>query len=308
MLLYTAAPLFAGDLYTTLKTSPDVMADPSFNFYDGILNPPDDSLSADIDHYWMSASLKERFIVLNPEEGEDYIPGYVNVNEELPYRYRKLIADSIYLQVFLISTIGVLALMPESVSHWNTSDRREKSLTERWREHVKTKPVWDKDGWAVNYIGHPVAGAIYYTTARNEGMSVFESAAYTTLMSTIFWEYGYEAFAEIPSVQDLVVSPVFGSLLGEGMFILEGKLDQNGGTVWGSRTLGNISYFLLNPMGNIANGLNDLLASYNSEISVTMTLQTYPHANDIPPFNFTDSISGTVHFQNRDYGFIITLR
>lgn len=308
LLIFTAAPLFAGDLYNTLKTSPGAVETPSFERNDKTLNPPDDSLAADVDRYWMSASLKERFIVLNPEAGEDYIPEYVNVNEELPYRYRKLIADSIYLQLFLISTIGVLALMPESVSHWNSDDRSEKSLAERWHEHVKTKPVWDQDGWIVNYIGHPVTGAIYYTTARNDGMSIFESAAYTTLMSTFFWEYGYEAFAEIPSVQDLVVSPVFGSLLGEGMYVLEGKLDQNGGLVWGSRALGDISYFLLNPMGNFANGLNDLLKRYNSEISVTMTLQTYPRANDISQFRFGDSLSNMGHFQDRDYGFIITLR
>ncbi|WP_422121346.1 DUF3943 domain-containing protein [Photobacterium damselae] len=28
-------------------------------------------------------------------------------------------------------------------------------------------------------------------------------------MSTVYWEYGVEAFAEVPSIQDLVVTPCF---------------------------------------------------------------------------------------------------
>ncbi|MFZ2890098.1 DUF3943 domain-containing protein, partial [Sulfuricurvum sp.] len=52
--------------------------------------------------------------------------------------------------------------------------------------------------------------------ARNDGLSIGESAAFSTLMSTFFWEYGYEAFAEVPSIQDLIFTPLVGSLFGEG--------------------------------------------------------------------------------------------
>ncbi len=291
-------------LYDDLSATP--LSDSGFSA-DTPLTTPRDTLLKDLHDYRMSASLQQQFAVFNGEDGEDYIPEYYNVNEALPYRYRKLIEDSVYLQGFLISAIALLAVMPESVSKWDMDELQEKSLQERWREHFRTKPVWDGDDWGINYIGHPVSGAIYYTLARNDGMSIFESAAYSTLMSTFFWEYGYESFAEKPSIQDLFVTPLFGSFLGEGMYLLERKLDRNGGMVWGSGILGNVSYFFLNPMGNIANGMTALLQHYNSEMRVTMTLQTYPRADDISQFRFGDPVDNPLRFKDRDYGFLITL-
>ena len=307
-MLVCALTLHAGNrLYADLSASPSQMLSASGFSAGTSLTPPDDTLLKDLHDYGMSASLQQQFAVFNGDDGEDYIPEYYNVNEALPYRYRKLIEDSVYLQVFLISTIGILAVMPESVSKWDMDALEEKSLQERWREHLKTKPVWDKDDWAINYIGHPISGAIYYTLARNDGMSIVESAAYSTLMSTFFWEYGYESFAEIPSIQDIIVTPLFGSFMGEGMYLLEKRLDRNGGRVWGSSILGNISYFFLNPMGSIANGLSGILQDYNSAMHVTMTLQTYPRADDISQFRFGDPVDSPLRFKDRDYGFLITL-
>ncbi len=307
-MLVCALNLYAGNrLYDDLSASPGQMLPASAFHAAPVLTPPGDTLSQGLQDYQMGASLHQQFAVFNGEEGEDYLPEYYNVNEELPYRYRKLIEDSVYLQVFLISTIGLLAVMPESVSKWDMDELEEKSLQERWREHLKTKPVWDEDDWGINYIGHPVSGAIYYTLARNDGMSIFESAAYSTLMSTFFWEYGYESFAEIPSIQDLIVTPLFGSFLGEGMYVLEKRLDRNGGMVWGSRILGNVSYFFLNPMGSMANGISGILQDYNSEMRVTMTVQTYPRSDDISQFRFGDPVDSPVRFKDRDYGFLITL-
>jgi Domain of unknown function (DUF3943) len=311
VLLSVVIPSFASNtLYEDLKTDVDPkVLTPSFELNpDHSLKPIDDMLSQNLHQYWISESLQQQFQVLNGEDGEDYLPEYVNVNENLPYRYRKLIEDTIYLQVFMITAVAALSLMPDSFTGWNAEDLEDKSLEKRWGEYSSTKPVWDEDDWAVNYIGHSVSGAIYYTMARGDGMSIFESAAYTTLMSTFFWEYGYEAFAEIPSIQDLIVTPVFGSILGEGMYILEGKLDRNGGLVWGSRALGNISYFVLNPMGNMANGISDILKSYNSELTATMTLQSYPRSDDVSQFRLSNPVSNPIRFQDRDYGFIITLQ
>ncbi|MCJ7764395.1 MAG: DUF3943 domain-containing protein [Thiovulaceae bacterium] len=306
--LLFSLPLFAvNTLYDDLRQASMQMSKPPLEHYFDA-TPEDDTLHRDIQHYRMRASLKEQFEVLNGDEGKDYIPEYVNVNEKLPYRYRKLIEDSIYLQVVMISAVGVLAVMPKRISGWDITKLQEKSLQDRWQEHVQKKPVWDKDHWSINYIGHPVAGAIYYTIARNDGMSVFESAAYSTLTSTFFWEYGYEAFAEVPSIQDLIVTPLFGSFLGEGMYVLEGKLDKNGGMIWGSALLGNISYFFLNPMGNMANGMSAILKRYNRDLSVTMTLQTYPRVDDTSQFRLADPVSSPVRFQERDYGFIIILQ
>ncbi|MGB5963915.1 MAG: DUF3943 domain-containing protein [Sulfurimonadaceae bacterium] len=308
--LICTIPLLAGSptLYDDLKASSTQPVQSSFaQVPDSNLTPLNDLFSDEIDRYWISTSLKQQFEELYGDEGEDYIPEYVNVNEELPYRYRKLIEDTVYLQVVMVTAVAALSLMPESFTGWKEEEVEDVPLEKRWRQRVSEKPIWDEDDWDINYIGHTVSGAIYYTMARGDGMSIFESAAYTTLMSTFFWEYGYEAFAEIPSIQDLIVTPLFGSILGEGMYILEGKLDKNGGMLWGSRALGNISYFVLNPMGNFANGISDILKRYNSELSVRMTWQTYPRTDDISQFRLSDPASSPVRFQDRDYGFLITL-
>ena len=238
---------------------------------------------------------------------KDYLPTAMNVNETLPYRYREVVEDSVYLQVVMLSSIGILAFLPEDITNWNAAKLEEKSLSQRWKDHVSTKPVWDNDSWVINYIGHPVAGAYYYTLARNDGFTIGESAAFSTLMSTFFWEYGYEAFAEVPSIQDLIFTPLVGSLFGEGMFMLEGKLDQQGGVVFGSKSLGNISYFFLDPLGSIADGLKDTLLFFRIDLDVTMSIQTYPQFRVIP-HHLTGEPTDSILYGDREIGFIITFQ
>lgn len=228
---------------------------------------------------------------------------FINVNETLPPRYKAVVEDSLYLQLIMLSSITALAMLPEEITNWNAAKLEEKSLSTRWKDHVSTQPVWDNDSWVINYIGHPISGAWYYTMGRNDGMSIGESAALSALMSTFFWEYGYEAFAEVPSIQDLIFTPLFGSILGEGMYILEGKLDQNGGKVFGSRALGNVSYFLLDPLGNIANGMKEALLYFRIDLDVTMTIQTYPKFPAI-----TGEPTDTILSSDREIGFILTFQ
>ncbi|HZF69594.1 DUF3943 domain-containing protein [Sulfuricurvum sp.] len=249
----------------------------------------------------------EEFHLTEDAEKKDYLPQYINVNDQLPDRYKNLIGDSVSLQFLMISTIGFLAILPDSITNWNSEKLKERSLGERWKENVSTTPVWDHDNWMINYIGHPVSGAFYYTLARNDGMSMGESAAFSALMSTFFWEYGYESFAEVPSIQDLIFTPLLGSILGEQMFTLQKKLDQEGGVVLGSKTLGDMSYFILDPLGNIAYGIGNTLKRLNFDADVTMSIQTYPLAK-VPPYNSDMPIEDSLHFKEREYGFIITIQ
>ncbi len=241
------------------------------------------------------------YLPLDPFLCDDYAVRDINVNEALPARYRRVIEDTVYVQVAMIATVAALAMMPESISKWDMDALNEQSLGERWKENVTTKPVWDKDEWSINYIGHPVSGAAYYALARNEGMSIFESAAYATILSTFFWEYGYESFAEKPSIQDQIFTPLIGSFLGEGMHQLEIKLDANGGVIWGSKGFGSFCYFWLDPMGNMARGLSDIF-----DVSVTMTFANYTHYADPSQFRYDNDQAQPVRFQDRDYGFMLT--
>ena len=112
-----------------------------------------------------------------------------------------------------VAAMGLLFMLPESVTNWNMDELQEKSLGERWKEKVSEGPVIDKDDWMINYIGHPLSGAAYYTVARHSGAGIMKSFGYSVLMSTFFWEYGLEAFAEVLSLQDLIITPLIGSLM-----------------------------------------------------------------------------------------------
>ena len=74
-------------------------------------------------------------------------------------------------------------------------------------------------------------------------------------MSTFFWEYGIEAFAEIPSVQDLIFTPVVGSVVGEIFFITKKRIVRHDKKVLNSRFLGITSLFIIDPFNTILDGL-----------------------------------------------------
>jgi len=170
----------------------------------------------------------------------------------------KLVRQTAYLAGIGVMVIGGLILAPESVSKWDTSNPVKfiGSMPANWSEHVSKGPVVDGDKWAINYIGHPVSGSFYYQVARHDGFGVIGSTLYSAAMSGLFWEFGIEAMAEIPSTQDLIVTPLGGALLGEAFYQVDQIIDAGGGTVLGSRVLGGISKFLLNPAGTIVDGID----------------------------------------------------
>ena len=301
-----AIPLHASTtLYEALASLPK--SDPIYRskpFEEGAFQLKEETLLKDFNSYWMRSMLQSQFTLYNSGQYDDYIVKDINVNKSVNAEARAITEDTIYTQVALITAVGVLVVVPESISKWDLEELQKKSLSERWTEHVTTKPVWDEDEWAINYIGHPVFGAVYYAMARNDGLDIFESALFSTVMSTFFWEYGYESFAEIPSIQDLIFTPLLGSFLGEGMHILEKDLDENQGVIWGSKTLGSVSYFFLDPMGNIAQGLSESL-----DIYVTMEFANFSRYNDHSQFRYSNEQTiqaEPVRFEDRDYGFMLT--
>ena len=149
------------------------------------------------------------------------------------------------------AVMGVILLLPEEISKWDKSEFGKGQLREKWWDNVKAGPVWDNDKWYVNYIGHPYFGGVYYQGARKSGYNEWNSFMYSALMSTFYWEYGIEAFAEVPSMQDLVVTPLGGWIYGEWAHHKEQEIRARGGTALGSKTWGSISLFLLDPLGSI---------------------------------------------------------
>lgn len=127
---------------------------------------------------------------------------------------------------------------------------------------------------------HPYFGGVYYTAARHAGFNEFESFLYSATMSTFFWEYGVEAFAEVPSWQDIFITPFFGAVIGELMFEAEQNIVANGGEVMGSDTMGGVTLFFLNPIGHIHGWVSsawEALRMFPSKAALGQTTQMQPN-------------------------------
>jgi hypothetical protein len=168
--------------------------------------------------------------------------------------FKKLaINTSIYFGTSLL-VFGALNLCPESVSGYKKTEFKVNSMFSRWHEHVREGPMLDGDKVYVNYVFHPYCGAVYYMTARSCGFKSYECFLYSAVMSTFFWEYGVEAFAEVPSTQDLLVTPIVGSAIGEGFFYIKKQIVEHDRRVLGSKFLGAVSLFVMDPFNTILDG------------------------------------------------------
>jgi len=151
-----------------------------------------------------------------------------------------------------LGVVTVLAVMPEEMTGWeNDSD-----IFNKWVKNITKGPVWDRDNWAYNYIGHTYSGGVYYQVARKSGYRQWDSFIYATMMSTFYWEYGVESFAETPSIQDLAVTPIMGWIYGEWAYQTELKVRDNNNRVAGSKALGETCLFLLDPIDSLGRGVN----------------------------------------------------
>ena len=167
-----------------------------------------------------------------------------------------------------VATVGLMTFLPESITNWTSEDRDFSNLANKWWDNVSSGPIWDKDDHYLNYVMHPYFGGVYYTAARHAGFDEFESFLYSLTMSTFFWEYGVESFAEIPSIQDIIITPLFGAAMGEWMYIVEQGIIENDSEVLGSSSLGNVSLFFLNPVGHIHSWVSNLWGS-DTEVSMS---------------------------------------
>ena len=150
--------------------------------------------------------------------------------------------------------IGLLYVLPESFTNWD----KESDDFIKWGENVKAGPLWDRDDVPVNWIGHPYFGSVYYQVARKSGYRQWDAFLYGFMMSTFYWEYGIEAIAEVPSIQDLVITPVLGWAWGEWAFNQEQDIRRDGGEVWGSDILGSTALAFLDPIDSLGRGINNL--------------------------------------------------
>ena len=120
-----------------------------------------------------------------------------------------------YFLGYQFVAIGVLYVAPESISGWSEEQKEDYDL-DKWRDNV-SRPIWDEDTWWINYVLHPYWGGAYYIRARERGLDRTQAFWFSATVSALY-EYGAEALAEPVSIQDLVVTPLGGFVVGEYLF------------------------------------------------------------------------------------------
>ncbi len=153
-----------------------------------------------------------------------------------------------------VSTLFVLEMLPEDATAWNRREIESKPFYKRWADNIfRLNPEIDHDNLVFNYVLHPYAGAAYFMAARSCGFNFFQSMLYSALISTVGWEFGIEACMERPSYQDIIITPLVGSLFGELFYHAKRHIVDHDYTLCGSRLLGNIVVFLVDPVNEVVN-------------------------------------------------------
>jgi hypothetical protein len=142
--------------------------------------------------------------------------------------------------------MGILMLMPKEVTKW--PEDWVADAGRNIKRAFTTAPVMDKDDWQMNYVGHPLAGALYYNTLRSQNATWFQSFLFSAGQSFI-WEYVIEGIAEPPSIQDLIITPISGTILGEACHQLTMSMRKNGFSF-----VEKVVTLILNPMFVVNNG------------------------------------------------------
>lgn len=151
-----------------------------------------------------------------------------------------------------VGTLLVLECLPEDATSWNRAELQDVPLFKRWWNHVARKgPEWDHDNPVFNYVLHPYAGAVYFMSARSCGFNAWQSLLYCTLISNVGWEFGIVAFMERPSIQDLFITPLVGSVIGEAFYRAKRGIVRNGYRLLGSKVLGTVACFLMDPVNEV---------------------------------------------------------
>ncbi len=196
--------------------------------------PQQDSLKTD------TAQRRYRF---KPSVSEEY--GIRLRNQEGTFG-RKMWRGTLPILGFEAVGYGILAVLPPEISQWEKGDFNR--FTHNYRNTFTKPPAFDHDKWYINYIGHPYQGVLFYNAVRSQNANIWQSSLFC-LTHVFVFEYLIEGGAEQPSIQDLIVTPITGVLLGEGIHRATMAMAKNGFT-WYEAT----AVIILNPMFAINNG------------------------------------------------------
>jgi hypothetical protein len=145
-----------------------------------------------------------------------------------------------------LAVMAFFAAMPTDFSNWNKNFYKDAPTN--WKRAFTMPPKIDDDPFLVNYIQHPLGGGIYYNGVRSQGATPLQSAFFSFAEST-FFEYFIESVAERPSIQDLIVTPLGGVIIGELEHQATMLMKRNG-----FNFVEKVAVFIINPMYVVFNG------------------------------------------------------
>jgi hypothetical protein len=127
-----------------------------------------------------------------------------------------MLRGCLYATGYNVSILTYLIFSPTWLSRWDNTSGNFKlnEFFSQYKSSYTKPPVIDEDLFMTNYLGHPYQGGFYYNSVRSQGATIWQSALFS-LSQSLIWEYGWEAGFEQPSIQDLIVTPVIGSIYGE---------------------------------------------------------------------------------------------
>lgn len=138
---------------------------------------------------------------------------------------RKVLRGGLLVHSTEALSFGLLAVLPSHISQWQSLSAAE--YGSNFRRAYTSPPVFDKDKWYLNYVGHPYQGAYFYNAVRSQDAKLWQSSLFT-LGHVFLWEYVIEAGLEQPSIQDIIVTPLAGIALGEGIHCATMAMARNG--------------------------------------------------------------------------------
>ncbi len=148
---------------------------------------------------------------------------FIEVTEvgiETNYPYQSVSSRDVWrsvgmTQLYNLTMSSILLAMPAEVSNWDTDTKFDWTrIKNQYVSSFTRPPVLDNDMFFINYIGHPYQGAFYYNSLRSKGATITQSALFN-FSQILLWEYVWEGGMEQPSIQDLITTPIIGSILGE---------------------------------------------------------------------------------------------
>ncbi len=154
---------------------------------------------------------------------EEPIPSQDIQKKEKAKTERNLLYPTLYVLTFH----GIGLTLISSLDNDDTS--YQSFQYDRFIDGFTHSPDWDPDDWYWNYLGHPLWGSETYLRARSQHFTWWQSFLFALAAST-FWEFCVESWVQSPSQQDLFITPLAGSIIGEGRYIAKRSLVKQNGT------------------------------------------------------------------------------